>query len=131
MEIPPMSTLLESTDGQTAGSVRCPICAQPNARLHFCRHVRWTFDQGDPIEFARFALEMSPYVRARGGRPNEIPGVWWSSNGDWVVDKVLLHFDAIDGYVFGEVAGLDLLARGIWKAFSPDVARSEITRTDP
>jgi hypothetical protein len=93
--------------------------------------VRWTFDQGDPLDFARYALETSPYVHARGGRPSEISKDWWVGHGDWVVDQVLLHFDASDGFVFGDIAHLDLLARDVWRAFKPESGRPQIARVDP
>lgn len=122
---------VEGRDGSPPDGVRCPLCGQQNAAMRFCPHVRWTFDQGDPLEFARFAVETSPYVRARGGRPFEITEEWWLAHGEWIVDEVLLHFDASDGYVFGEVAHLDLLARDVWKAFKPEAGRPEIARVDP
>jgi hypothetical protein len=92
--------------------------------------VRWTFDQGGPIEFARFALETSPYVRARGHKASEIDATWMQLNGDWVVERVLLHFEAVDGFVFGELANLDNLARDIWKRFRPDSERPQLHRVD-
>ena len=92
------------------------------------RHVRWTFDQGGPLDFAHFALETSPYVRARGASVRDIPKQWWDEHTDWVIDQVLLHFDANDGYVFGAVADVDLLARDVWKEFHPDPIRPELAR---
>jgi hypothetical protein len=96
-----------------------------------CKHVRWTFDQGGPIEFAQFALETSPYVRARGHKASEISAQWYELHGDWIVEQVLLHFDASDGFVFGELAHLDLLARDIWKQFQPEIERPVMHRVDP
>jgi hypothetical protein len=122
-----------TTDDATPedAGVRCPLCAVRNRPGQFCAHVRWTFDQGDPLEFARFAVETSPYVRARGGSASDIPEGWWSDQGAWIVDQVLLHFDATDGYVFGDLAALDLLARDVWKAFRPEAQRPSIARVDP
>jgi hypothetical protein len=114
-----------------ATPVRCVLCGQSNLPMRYCRHVRWTFDQGDPIDFARFALETSPYVPGRGANVREIPPQWWQLHGDQIVDLVLLHFDAYDGYVFGEVGSLDLLARDIWKLWKPDPARPGLRRRDP
>lgn len=114
----------------TAQPVRCPICAQPNAPMQHCRHVRWTFDQGDPIDFAHFAMETSPYTKARGFSVPSVPQFWWDTNVEWVVDQVMLHFEAVDGYVFGEVAHLDLLARDLWKSIYPESVRPEIARVD-
>jgi len=111
-----------------AAPVRCLICGQMNEPMRYCRHVRWTFDQGDPLDFARFAVETSPYVTARSGKSSEISAKWWAVNGAWVVEQVQLRFDAIDGYVFGEIADLDLLARDVWKHFRPDPVRPEYTR---
>lgn len=106
------------SDPNTTVEVRCPICGMLfRLAAEHARHIRWTFDQGSPIAFAQFALETSPYLRGIGAQPRTIPDAWWESHGDWVVDRVLLHFDARDGYVFGDVAQLDRLARDIWKEF--------------
>jgi hypothetical protein len=119
------------TDGTTNGvPVRCPLCAQMNEARRFCKHVRWTFDQGGPIEFTRFALETSPYVRARGHRASDIDAAWFELNGDWVVERVLVHFEAVDGFVFGELSNLDNLARDVWKQFRPDIERPRMQRID-
>jgi len=112
----------------TAAAVRCVVCGAMNEPMRYCRHVRWTFDQGDPLDFAHFAIETSPYVTARGAKARDIPRQWWTLNGEWVVEQVALRFDAIDGYVFGEIADLDLLARDIWKRFRPDQERPAIPR---
>jgi hypothetical protein len=117
--------------GATSGRVRCPICAAPNEPGRHCKHVRWTFDQGGPIDFACFALETSPYVQARGHSGSEIDNAWLEEHGDWIFDRVLLHFDATDGFVFGQVAGLDLLARDIWREFHPEAERPQLERVDP
>ena len=62
-----MGNIIQQLGGTDAPiTVRCTICAQDNVPGRLCRHVRWTFDQGDPLDFARFALETSPYVQARG-----------------------------------------------------------------
>lgn len=116
---------------ECTGPVRCPICAHGNESLNYCRHVRWTFDQGDPLDFARFALETSPYSQARGHKARDIPKVWWMAHGEWVVDCVLLHFEATDGFVFGELSDVDLLARDIWREFSPEPERAQVQRVDP
>ncbi len=127
-----MGTIISQPGGAEAGTpVRCPICAQPNEPMRYCRHVRWTFDQGGPLEFARFALETSPYTHARGHSSRDIPKAWWEEKGDWLVDKVLLHFDAADGYVFGELSDLDLLARDMWREFQPEPERPQMQRVDP
>ena len=127
-----MSSIVEQANGQGAAeAVRCPRCGEDNAATRHCRHVRWTFDQGDPLEFARFAMETSPYTHTRGFSLRDIPKIWWDKNGAWLVDQVMLHFDAHDGYVFGEPADADLLARDVWKAFRPDPVRAEMARIDP
>ncbi len=124
-----MGNILDQVEGQEApGAVRCPICAQLNEPMRYCRHARWTFDQGGPLDFARFAIETSPYVTARGFKSSDIPNLWWNERAEWVVERVLLHFDAADGYVFGDLAGMDLLARDIWKEFHPDPVRPSYTR---
>jgi hypothetical protein len=119
---------VSQSDRPDGGAVRCPICAVPNVSGRFCRHVRWTFDQGDPVSFARFALETSAYRHPRGYRPRDIRSLWWSEHGEWVVERVLDRFAAIDGYVFGEPADLDLLALDVWRAFEPEPARPAIDR---
>lgn len=125
------STVKPNEQGGPANTVRCPICAYGNAPMQHCKHVRWTFEQGDPIDFARFAMGTSPYTRARGFSLSEIPAFWWEQRGEWVVEQVMLHFEAADGYVFGEIADLDLLSRDVWKAFRPDPVRAEMARVDP
>jgi hypothetical protein len=126
-----MGNIVKSDEGQpTSQTVRCPICAHPNAPMHYCRHVRWTFDQGDPMDFAHFAMETSPYTKARGFSLDKVPRSWWDENIEWVVDQVMLRFDAVDGYVFGELADLDLLARDVWRAIRPDNVRREMARVD-
>jgi hypothetical protein len=127
-----MNSIVRQTKGQGAAeAVRCPSCGQDITATRHCRHVRWTFDQGDPLEFARFAMETSPYTHARGFSLRDIPATWWDENGPWVVDRVMSRFDARDGYVFGEPADMDLLARDVWKAFRPDPVRPEMARIDP
>ncbi|TAK66982.1 MAG: hypothetical protein EPO22_03345 [Dehalococcoidia bacterium] len=123
-----MGKIGEQLETTAAAPVRCVICGSMNETMRYCRHVRWTFDQGDPIDFARFAIETSPYVTARGGKSSDISKKWWALNGAWVVEQVQLHFDAADGYVFGEIADLDLLARDIWKQFRPDPERPAMAR---
>jgi hypothetical protein len=110
---------------------RCPICTQVNRDRDICRHMRWTFDQGGPLDFARFALESSPYIRGAGGKARDITTKWLEEHGDWIVDRVALRFDAVDGYVFGELSSLDNLARDIWQAYHPAPERSAIARIDP
>jgi hypothetical protein len=127
-----MGNIVKTTeDRKPAPTVRCPICAHPNAVGAYCRHVRWTFDQGDPIDFARFAMETSPYTHARGFTLRDIPEFWWDEYIEWVVDQVMIHFEAIDGLVFGDLSNLDLLTRDIWRAFSPDPVRPQMARVDP
>ncbi len=106
-------------DPDRSSGVHCPICgiSYPQAADH-SRHIRWTFQQGDPIDFARFAMTASPYVRGIGARVADVPAEWWQQHGEWVVERVLRHFEAEEGYVFGEVVQLDLLAMEIWKEFS-------------
>jgi len=108
--------------------VRCPICGELNARMRYCRHVRWTFDQGGPLDFAHFAVETSPYVRARGFDASAIPAAWWQEHAEWVVEQALTRFDATDGYVFGHLGDLDLLSMDIWQAFRPDPVRPSLVR---
>ena len=113
------------------GPVSCPFCAQLNEAGRHCRHVRWTFDQGGPIEFACFAIETSPYTQARGHSAREITESWLQENGEWIVERVLHHFEAKDGFVFGQIADLDLLARDVWREFHPESERPRLERVDP
>jgi hypothetical protein len=127
------TTLTHEQEQETAaaGPVRCPFCAAPNQPGSHCRHVRWTFDQGNPIDFACFALETSPYVQARGHSAREISSLWLEEKGEWIVDRVLHHFEATDGFVFGQLSDVDLLARDIWREFHPEAERPQLQRVDP
>ena len=120
---------LTGAGGDAAPEVRCPLCGVMNAPMRYCRHVRWTFDQGDPLAFARFAVETSAYRHPRGYRACDIPRQWWTEHGDLVVERVLYRFEAADGYVFGELADLDLLTLDIWRAFQPEPERAPIHRS--
>jgi hypothetical protein len=129
-----METILSESDETITvepGPVRCPICAQSNEPGRLCRHVRWTFDQGGPIDFALFAIETSPYVQARDHSAGDIGAAWLEQHGDWIVERVLLHFEATDGFVFGQLADVDLLARDIWREFHPEAERPQLERVDP
>lgn len=131
-------TIIEGTaDIEAGGPVRCPFCAHQNApagpdgAASHCRHVRWTFDQGGPLDFALFSVETSPYTQARGHSAREIGRAWLEEHGDWVVERVLHHFEATDGFVFGQLSDVDLLARDIWRAFHPEAERPQLERVDP
>jgi hypothetical protein len=126
-----MGTILDQANGwEQIPAPRCPICGRANDRANHCRHVRWTFDQGDPLDFARFALHNSPYVRGRGHQPSEIPQGWWQLNGDWIIEQIDYRLHIGDGYVFGELGDLDVFARDVWKRFRPDQEPAAIARTD-
>jgi len=126
-----MGTTIDQVEGKgPLQAVRCPICGRENSPRNECRHVRWTFDRGDPLDFAMFALEASPYVRGRGHQPTDIPKAWWQAHGDWVIEQIDFRLHIGDGYVFGDLNDLDVLARDIWKAFQPDTGRDEIQRTN-
>lgn len=120
---------LEGKDPDDSGAgVRCPLCTRTSEPGRHCRHVRWTFEQGGPLDFARAALLGSPYTRLKGYRAADIPPNWWFERGDQIVDLVLLHFDATEGFVFGELAHLDLLARDLWREFRPEPASVAVAR---
>lgn len=123
-----MGSIGDQLEGRDAEAVRCPVCGSGNLPMRYCRHVRWTFDQGGPLEFARFALETSPYLNARGLGARDIANAWWAEHEEFVVDQILLRFDANDGYVFGDIADLDLLVRDIWRAFRPEPERPALVR---
>jgi hypothetical protein len=121
-----MGTIIETVEGGAPSGAVCPLCQHHNRPRAVCKHVRWTFDQGGPLEFARFAMEASPYLAGRGHRLSEIPHVWWSEHADWIVEQVMTVFDVGDGFVFGELAYLDDLTREVWKKFRPDPVRSVV-----
>jgi hypothetical protein len=126
-----MGTILDQVEGKEAAAPeRCPLCGRANTASEHCRHVRWAFEQGDPLAFAKFALESSPYVRGRGHKPSDIPAAWWLAHGEWIIEQIDYRLHIGDGYLFGELAELDLLARDIWKAFRPDTERASISRVD-
>jgi hypothetical protein len=82
------------------------------------------------LDFARFALETSPYICQRGHKASEVTTDWMEASGDWITERVTTHFEASEGYVFGELVHLDLLAREIWKEFRPDAERPQMQRVD-
>ena len=125
-----MGTVLDQLNSreEPPPEVRCPVCGAGNAQLRYCRHVRWTFDQGDPVDFARFALETSQYQHPRGLRSRDIPREWWQEHGDFIVERVLQRFHAEDGFVFGELADLDLLTLDIWRSYTPEPERPPMRR---
>ena len=125
-----MGSILRGGETTTVAA-RCPFCATENWPGRHCVHVRWTFDQGDPLDFAKFALEVSPYVRARRRKPSEISSYWWDEHGQWVTDHVVTMFHCADGFVFGDLGDLDILARNVWKCFDPDPVRPVQMRYDP
>jgi hypothetical protein len=110
-------------------SVRCPICGHWNQTAWLCNHVRWTFGQGDPIAFAKQAVAGSPATARLGFRPADLTPAWWEAHGERVLELVHWRFAPVDGYVFGDPADIDLLARDIWKEFAPPPARPDIPRT--
>lgn len=126
-----MGTILDQLEGNGQGAsdgVRCPICSGPNRPGAYCRHVRWTFDQGGPVDFARFAVETSAYRHPRGYKSCDIRSAWWREQEEWILDRVLFRFAVSDGYVFGELAELDLLTLDVWRNFLPDPERAAIHR---
>jgi hypothetical protein len=121
--------ILDQVEGKDSGcAVRCPLCGAGNTPDNRCKHVRWTFDQGDALDFTQFALETSPYTANRGLRTRDIPKLWWEEHAGWLFDQLSLRFDISDGFVFGEIAELDLLARDVWKQFRPEPVRPAIPR---
>lgn len=127
-----MGRILDQLEGkhpdESGPGIRCPLCAATNEPGRHCRHVRWTFEQGGPLDFARTAVSGSPYTRLKGYRAAEIPPNWWFERGDHIVDLVLLHFDATEGFVFGELAHIDLLARDLWRLFRPETEFAPLAR---
>ncbi|MBF6600871.1 MAG: hypothetical protein IVW36_10225 [Dehalococcoidia bacterium] len=125
-----MGTIIAQGEGAEAApaEVRCPICGTWNRPLAYCRHVRWTFDQGGPLDFTRFAVETSAYRNPQGYTTRDIPEDWWHEHEEWIIERVLQRFAASDGYVFGELAHLDLLTLDVWRAFAPEPERRPIPR---
>lgn len=107
---------------------RCPICGHAAQSEWLCKHVRWTFDQGDPMDFARHVVKSSPYTAGCGLRPSDVNPAWWSANGERVFDLITLHFEAAGGYVFGDLKDVDLLARDIWRMHTPEQERQPLVR---
>ena len=121
--------ILDHVEGtQPQADVRCPLCGAGNTPGNHCRHVRWTFDQGDALDFTKFALETSPYTANRGLRTRDIPRPWWEEHAAWLFDELSLRFDISDGFVFADIAELDLLARDVWNEFQPDPSRPTVQR---
>ncbi|MEX0751275.1 MAG: hypothetical protein WD359_10760 [Dehalococcoidia bacterium] len=126
-----MGTIIDQVEGkEQQAAVRCPVCGRGDGPGNHCPHVRWAFEQGDPLDFAKYAMQASPYVRGRGHKWTDIPAAWWTANGDWIIAQIDVRLHIGDGYVFGELGDLDLLARDVWKAFSPDHQRTSISRVD-
>jgi hypothetical protein len=124
-----MGNLIDQVEGAAAAEdAVCPYCHAENREGSLCKHVRWSVAQGDPLAFAHFALETSPYLPGVGHRVSEIPGDWWLSHADWIVEQVVTRFDVRGDYVFGEVVGVDLLARDIWKEYRPDPVHRPLVR---
>jgi hypothetical protein len=97
--------------------IRCAVCGVDVVASRHVRHVRWSIRQGDPLAFARSALERSPYTEGAGRSVRDIPRPWWDTHADWIVERVTDRFVAEGDYVFGEVVALDELAREIWLHF--------------
>jgi hypothetical protein len=107
---------------------RCPVCGHSNSPTDTCKHVRWTFAQGSPIEFARRAVAESPCTERLGRKPSDISRDWWDGHGDRVIELIERRFVPLDGYVFGHIADLDLLSRDVWNEFAPQPERASIQR---
>jgi hypothetical protein len=126
-----MGTILDQVEGAEPATLeRCPICGCGNSVGDHCRHVRWAFEQGDPLDFVKFAMQSSPYVRGRGHKWTEIPAAWWQAHAEWIIERIDYRLHIGEGYVFGELVDLDLLARDVWKEFSPDHERAPIARVN-
>jgi hypothetical protein len=126
-----VGSILNQVEGREAAHAeRCPICGCENGVPNLCRHVRWRFEQGDALAFAKHALEASPYTRGRGHKPTDIPKQWWMDHAEWIMEQIDFRMHIGDGYLFGELGELDLLARDLWKRFQPDHERDGIARID-
>jgi hypothetical protein len=124
-----MGSILDQVERAKEAPVRCPICAHGNTPADHCRHVQWTFERGGPADFARFALDASPFTRTLGRQARDVASRWWQEHDEWVIDRVMHRFDARDGYVFGEIADLDMVARDIWREIQPESERPTLSRS--
>jgi hypothetical protein len=115
-----MGTIIDQMEGPGARAqqgVRCPLCGAPNTSNGQCRHVRWTFDRGGPLDFARHALSASPFSQRLGRNTAALNAEWMQAHGEEVIDLIMLHFGVDEGFVFGEIAQLDMLSRDMWRIF--------------
>lgn len=88
-----------------------------------CRRLYWTPQRGGPLDFAKFAIETSPYTKRRGFSVKRIFPTWWESQQDWLLERILRHPDVVHGYCFGEPVDLDRLCMDIWHRHSPEPER--------
>ncbi len=107
--------------------IRCPRCGEGTSDAS-CHHLRWTPRQGGPVDFAQSVIRSSPTTKLGGHRPNAISSTWLESQHDWLLERISIRLDAIDGYCFGEPGEEDLLCLDIWRRFSPEPERAAIPR---
>ena len=115
-----MGTILDQMEGRdariaTQEGVRCPFCGAPNTANGQCRHVRWTFERGGPLDFARYLLGASPLTARLGRSAGEVSSQWLQQHGEQVMDLIALHFGIDEGFVFGDLGQMDLMARDLWR----------------
>lgn len=100
--------------------VRCPRCRQAVQEGGGCRHLRWVPKLGGPIDFAKFAVRSSPSTERRGFSASSIPAGWWEAHHDWLLERITVRLDVVDGYCFGEPVDMDRLCLDIWHEFAPE-----------
>ncbi len=49
--------------------------------------------------------------------------MWWESQYDWLLKRIVTRLDVIEGHCFGSPAELDRLCLDIWQRFSPEPER--------
>jgi hypothetical protein len=85
--------------------------------------------RGDPIDFAKSVVAANPYTDGSGLNAGSIPQEWWESQFDWLMDRITIRLDVVDGYCFGEPVDLDRLRLDIRHRFAPQPDRPDPPKT--
>ena len=108
-------------------NVRCPRCGMAADGWTGCQHLRWAPQRGGPLEFAKAVLAARPITQGSGLRASTIPQEWWESQYDWLLDRITVRLDVVDGYCFGDPVELDRLRLDIWHQFAPQPELGRVT----
>lgn len=106
--------------------VRCPRCGMGVDQGTGCRHLRWVPGRGNPIDFAKSVLAARPITEGDGLTAGAIGQEWWESQYDWLLDRIMVRLDVVDGYCFGDPVDLDRLRLDIWHRFAPQADRGAV-----